>query len=122
MGKFLLLTVGGFLFFASAMVVGYFYLNALNAGANSWYLLVVIILSITLSAVCMIFASRIKNPFFTSDMDDVSLGNDPSIATTGLQSSVEKNNEIVSQWRKTNHMRDKMKMIKVTTSSQKSQA
>lgn len=69
----------------------------------------------------MILASSIKNPFFTSDIDNEPLENDPSITTTGLQNAVEKNNIIVSQWRKTNHMRDKMKMIKVTTSQATSQ-
>jgi len=120
MGKFFLLTLGGFLLFGSSMVLGYFYLNALSSDTNPWYLLVTIVVCITLSAVCMIFASNIKNPFFTSDLDNEPLENDPSITTTGLQNAVEKNNLLVSQWRKTNHMRDKMKMIKVTTSSQSS--
>ena len=67
----------------------------------------------------MLKASTIKNPFFTSDLDDAPSENDPSIATTGLKSAIERQNNIVSEWRKTNHIHDKMKMINVATSSSK---
>lgn len=67
----------------------------------------------------MLKASTIKNPFFTSDLDDTLLENDPSITTTGLKSAIERQNSIVSEWRKTNHMHDKMKMIKVATNTPK---
>ena len=118
MGKFILLTLGAFLLIAASLVSGYFYIQGLSTGQNPWYLLFIILICISLAAFCMLKASSIKNPFFTDDMDNAPLENDPSIATTGLQNAVEKNNAIVSEWRKTNHMKDKMTMIKVSTNAQ----
>jgi len=117
--KFLALTLTGFLLFGGAIVSGYFYLNELGMEHNPWYLLISIIACISLSAVCMLLASRIKSPFLSNGDETTTFENDPSIATTGLKNTIEKQNEIIAQWRKTNHMKDKMTMIKITSNAQK---
>lgn len=114
----ILLTVLGFLLFFGSVALGYTYLQKIEAGSNAWYLLVLTILCVILSALSMLQAGRSKN-IYANTPQQTTAENDPSIATSGLQNALEKHNELVSAWRKTARMKDKMTMIKVSTPTQK---
>lgn len=115
----ILLTLLGFgLFFGSA-ALGYIYLQQLETGNDAWYLLILLVGCVIGSALSLIFAGRSKNIYSSPTTQQPARTNDPSITTLGLQDSLQKQNEIVAEWRKTNHMKDKMTMIKISTNAQK---
>lgn len=117
--RLIFLTTVGFILFFAAARFGYLYLMSAEAG-NSYAPLFILptLLCVILSAASLLLAGRSKNMYSADSSQQFSPENDPSITSIGIKSALEKQNFIVSQWRKTNNMREKMKMVKISASSQ----
>lgn len=113
------LTLLGFLSFFGSVTFGYFYLQNLGGSStHSWLFALASGVCLIVSAVSMLLAGRSKDIYSPTMPKEPVTENDPSITTIGLQNAIEKNNEIVTQWRKTNHMKDKMTMVKISANAQ----
>ena len=111
MWKMIGLTILGFALFSVSIGIGYVYLQRIENGDNPWYLLVATIVCVIASAVAILFAGQTKNIYAGAQQP---LPDAPTVESGEKTSIVEQNNQLISQWRKTANMRDKMKMIKVT--------
>lgn len=117
--RLIVLTIVGFILFFAAARFGYLYLINAEAGYSYAPLFIIpTLLCVILSAVSLLLAGRSKNIYSTDSAPQSLAENDPSITSIGIKSAIEKQNFIVSQWRKTNNMREKMKMVKISASSQ----
>ncbi len=73
-----------------------------------------------LCVVCLVFCAVIllkaggSNDIYAGKKEDA-LQNDPSIVTTGLEKTLNKHNQIISQWKKTSQMRDQLKLLKIAS-------
>ena len=116
----LFLTLVGFGMFGASVASGYFYLQlAEQSTGYAWVLALGSVVALLLSGVAMVLAARARNPYVPKEDASLPAANDPQIATIGLQDSLQKQNELVAQWRKTNHMKDTMTMIKISSNAQK---
>lgn len=119
MVRLIVLTLVGFAFFFGAVKFGYTYLMAGDAGYSYATLYIIpTLICLTLSAISLLFAGRSKHVYPTDEAQQANAKNDPSITGIGIESSLEKQNFIIAQWRKTNNLRDKMKMMKITAAAQ----
>lgn len=120
MGRLIGLMTLGFISFLGSVVCGYFYLQySDNLNPSAWIFLPPLVICLILAALLMLFANRSHDIYADNSNQPTASANDPTIQTLGLLSSLQKQNELVAQWRKTNHMKDKMTMIKIAANAQK---
>ncbi len=113
MGKVLLKTCGGLFLAAAGFYIMYLYLKSLDTGSNPLLLL----LSIALVSVGIFFLLRaaksndtvIAKPQATNE---VAASTAPK---RGFADMLKRNNELTSQWSKTSALRDKLKVIQIST-------